>query len=1121
MKIRSSKNTILLAATLSLFANFAPAQTITASITGTVTDPQGAVVPNVKVTGTNTGTNVAFHATTNEAGVYNLLFLPVGSYNVLAENQGFKKSQVGPFRLETNQIARIDVKLELGDTTQTVEVTDVGPLLQTETQATGDLISSSKLTNIPLNGRNFASLTLLIPGAVSTSPNAMNTVSRFQGSGSRPQVNGNREQTNNFILDGVDINQSVDNQIGYQPNVDALEEVKVVTGNAGAEFGNVGGASVVMALKSGTNQFHGNAFEFLRNEKLDANGFFNNRNNVKKQALRQNIFGGTIGGPIKRNKMFFFLDYEQTERRIAGPATATVAPATWRNGDLSQFLNLATPTIIRDPATGTSAATRTPFPNNQIPVARFSPAARFLFSNPSLYPLPNNTGTGNLGIASNYIGGTRNYLSNKQGDAKLDYRLSDKDNLMFRFSKGMYETYGSQAALPINLTNGDNGPTWSAVTSWTRTWTPSLVSDNRFSYSLIGIDNNVIDWSGQLGADGNSKFGIPGGQPIAGLSAFNLGQGLTGAGTAATIAKTRDNKFQFQSNNTYQTGNHLLKFGINLLRMRQNRYYAGNNGALGSFTYNGAYSGLDTGDFLLDALASKGRGAVSGPWGHRQWRNIVFAQDSWKVKRNITFNYGLSWEYMSPIYEQYDRQVNINTFTGALIYPGSGEFGRALYRSYKKQFNPNLGIAWTITPKTVVRAAYRLSNFLEGTGANLRLTLNPPFFTESNVTFDSTAPGRITTGFTDVIAAGDLTSPRSSPTAAPFYQGRAWDLDLRPQMTNQFNFAIERQLDNATSVNIAYVGQRGTHLVIPHEANNPLPGTGPYSTWAPINDRRPLARALPNVGNIALTESSGTSWYNALQISGRRHMSHGLELLFQYTFSKTNTDGLGYYGCGGVNSEGAYWQDAYNRRGNYGPACFDVRHNFTTAGVFNIPFGKGQKFGSSANKAMDLVLGGWNINYNMGLRGGFPVTIFATTQNTNSGRSPRGNARPNAYRPQAEPSTRTVDRWFGDVSASSFCAAGVDNGSCAYGVPALGEFGSAGVGTERAPGFFNLDTSIGKRFAITERHRLEFRAELFNVLNSVSWGAPGRDITAPASFGSIGGQINAPRNIQFSLKYAF
>ncbi len=1096
------------------------AQTITGSIKGVVLDASGAAVPKVKVSVTKSGTNLISNTVSNESGNYTFPFLTIGEYTVTAEATGFKKSKLGPFTLETNQVATVDIKLELGDVSQSVEISAFTPLLQTETQATGDTLSSSKLTSIPLNGRNFAALTLLIPGAVSTSPGAMNTAARFQGSGSRPQVNGNREQTNNFILDGVDINQSVDNQIGYQPNVDALEEVKVVTGNAGAEFGNVGGASVVLTIKSGTNQIHGNAFEFLRNEQLDANGFFANRAGTKRQALRQNIFGGTIGGPIKKNKLFFFADYEGTERRIAGPATASVAPAAWRTGDLSQFL-VVNNQIIRDPSTGSTLAARTPFPNNQIPTSRFSPVAKYLFANPSLYPLANNNGTGPLGVGSNYIGGTRNFLSNKQGDLKLDYRLSDKDNLMFRYSRGLYETYGSQAALPLFMTGGGYGPTWSGVLNWTRTWTTNLVSDNRFSYSLVGIDDTVNDWSGKLGADGNAKAGIPGGQFIPGLSSVNLGGSLSGIGSGATIANTRDNKFQFQTNNTYQKGSHLIKFGVNLMRNRQNRYYAGNNGALGSFSYNGAYSGVDIGDFLLDSLASKGRGAVSGPWGHRQWRNLVFVQDSWKIRRNLTFNYGLSWEYMSPIYEVADRQVNINTYTGALIYPGSGEYGRALYKSYKKQFNPNLGLAYSINQKTVIRAAYRLSNFLEGTGANLRLTLNPPFFTESNVTYDAATPGRISTGFTDVIARGDLTSQRATPTSLPFYQGRAWDLNLRPQMTNQFNLAIERQIGSSTNVNVAYVGQRGTHLVIPHEGNNPLPGVGDPTTWAPLNDRRPLFKSLPNVGNIALTESSGTSWYNALQVSGRRRLSGGFEMLFQYTYSKTNTDGLGYYGCGGVSAEGAYWQDANNRRGNYGPACFDVRHNFTTAGSYSVPFGKGKKFGSSTNKAVDLLLGGWNVNYNLAKRGGFPVTIFAGTQNTNSLRSPRGNARANRYQVQADPSVRTVDRWFGDVTASSFCAAGVNNGTCAYGIPALGQFGSTGVGTERAPGFFNLDTSVGKRFAITERQYLEFRAELFNVLNYVSWGNPGRDITAPAGYGSIGGQIGMPRNIQFGLKYNF
>jgi hypothetical protein len=324
---------------LSIFASLLPAQTTSGSITGTVTDSTGAAIAGAKIVAKNAGTGITHNAVTNATGVYTLPFLPIGSYNVVAENTGFKKSSVGPFTLEVNQIGRVDFKMEIGDLTQTVEITGAAPILQTESTATGDAINSSKLTSLPLNGRNFASVTLLIPGAISTSPALMGTSARFQGSGSRPQVNGNREQTNNFLLDGVETGETVGNRVGYQPNVDALEEVKVITGNGGGEYGNVGGASVVMSLKSGTNQFHGNAFEFLRNDKLDANGFFANRAGAKRNAFRRNIFGGTFGGPIKQNKAFFFMDYEGTEQRGSGPATASVAPAEWRRGDLSRFLS--------------------------------------------------------------------------------------------------------------------------------------------------------------------------------------------------------------------------------------------------------------------------------------------------------------------------------------------------------------------------------------------------------------------------------------------------------------------------------------------------------------------------------------------------------------------------------------------------------------------------------------------------------------------------------------------------------------------------------------------------------------------------------------------------------------
>jgi carboxypeptidase family protein len=1102
-------------AALSIGAGIGCAQTVTASITGTVIDSTGASVANVKVTATNTSTAVASTTQTNASGVYNLLFLPVGNYDISAESPGFKKAALGPFKLDVNQIARVDIKLEVGELTQSVEITAVAPILQTESTATGDTITSTKLTSLPLNGRNFASLTLLIPGAISTAPQNMNTPSRFQGSGSRPQVNGNREQTNNFLLDGVDVNDSIDNRIGYQPNVDALEEVKVITGNGGGEFGNVGGASVVMSIKSGGNSYHGNVFEFLRNQVLDANGFFNNRSGAKRNPLRRNIFGGTFGGPIVKNKAFFFMDYEGTEQRTSGPALASVAPAAWRGGDLSQFL--AQGQVVRDPTTGQ------PFSGNIIPRSRITnPVANYLYSNPDFYPLPNNQGFGSLGITNNYAASQAAKVRNHQADVKVDWRASDKDNITGRWSIGRYETLGSQQALPVQMTTGTTGPTTSAVANWTRTFTPRLINDFRVAYSRIVINDNVLDWSGKLGLDGNSKFGIAGGQPIAGLSNVTLGGGLTNIGSGASIGSTADNKYQVQTNLTYQAGTHLLKFGGQLLRMQQNRFYAGNNGVLGIFTYNGSYTGLDHADFLLNTLAVKGRGDNTGKWGHRHWRNALFVQDDWKLTRSLTLNLGLRWEYITPIYEVADRQVNINTFTGQLISPG-GDFGRALYKPYKKSFMPNLGFAWNpdlFKNKLVVRAGYRFSTFLEGTGANLRLPLNPPFFLETNTSYDARTPGDIRVGFADVpTVKPPLNGPRT--TAAPQLQGRAWDLDLRPQFTNQFNFSLEYQMSASTSVTAAYVGQRGTHLVVPHEANQPLPGTGPFATWTPLNDRRPLALLLPNVSNIALTESSGTMWYNSFQLSGRRRMANGFELLASYTLSRTISDNLGYYGCGSVNSDGAYWQNAYDRHANWGPACFDARHNVTLGGVYEMPFGKSKKFGSGWNKATDLLLGGWNVNYFVSTHSGFPVTINAGAHQNNTGQSVRGNVRANRYR-NMNVTSQTIDRFFGPVDASTFCTQnGVDNGSCAYGLPALGQFGSSGVGTERAPSFFNLDGSIGKKFNVTEKNYLDFRTEFFNMLNHVSWGPPGRDITSPTAFGQITSQIGGARAIQFGLKYYF
>lgn len=1095
-------------------------QTITGTFTGTVSDATGAVIPNVKITATNTGTNLPASATTNRYGVYNLLFLPVGSYNIVAESAGFKKAQTGPFSLETNQIARVDLKLEIGDASQSVTVDATSVALQTESTQTGGTLDSTKLTSLPLNGRNFASLTLLVPGAITTNPQGIATSQRFQ---SRPFVNGNREQTNNFMLDGVDVNDSMDNRIGYQPSVDALEEVKVLTGNIGADYGNAGGASVMLSIKSGTNAYHGSAFEFLRNSELDANGYFRNRNlnTAKRNNFKRNIFGGTVGGPIKQNKVFFFLDYEGTLQRDGGPASASVAPLTWRNGDLSQF-----PVNVIDPLTGA------PFPNKQIPASRIvNPVAKKLFSSPNLYPLPNQPGTGPLGISGNYASTTANTINNHQADAKVDIHPNEKDSIWARWSISRYEQFGSAAALPVQMTGGQTGPTTSAVLNWTRAISSTIVNEARTAYSRVVINDNTNDWSGLLGANGNQSFGISGGQPIAGLSSVNLGSGLSGVGNGASIGSTVDNKFMYYDNLTVQKGKHLLKMGAQFTRTQQNRYYAGNNGALGIFNYTSTYTGLDYADFLTDQLSSKGRGAVVGKYGHRSWRSSLFFQDDVKLTSTFTLNIGLRWEYMQPIYEVADRMANVNTQTGEILYAGKNGASRALYNGYWKQFMPRVGFAYTpdmLHGKFVVRAGYAYTSFMEGTGGNLRLPLNPPFFVESNLTYDARTPGTITSGFADVNTQNvTLNGPRPANTIVPQLQGRAWDFNLRPQTTQQINFTGEYQLDSATTVSAGYVGQRGRHLIAPHEANQPLPGTGPYATWTNQETRRPLYNILPNLGNIALTEASATMDYNSLQASARRRFSYGLDFIAAYTWANTLTDNLGYYGGGSTSGEGAYWQNAYNRKGNRGPAFFDVRHNFSLGGSYELPVGKTHRMDFGGNRVADLILGGWSTNYTVSRRTGFPVTVLTGTNNT--GQAVRGNIRANHYRSLTSNGTSSVDNFFGvpidlsnsSVRASAFCATGVDNGTCAYGQASNGSFGNAGIGTERGPSYFSMDGSVGKKFRVTERQYIDFRAEFFNMFNHVSWGPPGRSISDNANFGVITSQVQAPRNIQFGLKYIF
>ena len=405
-----------------------------------------------------------------------------------------------------------------------------------------------------------------------------------------------------------------------------------------------------MSLKSGTNQFHGNAYDYLRNDKLDANAFFRNRSGLARSPVRRNIFGGTLGGPVRKDRVFFFMDYDAQRLPSGGTTTVSLAPAAARTGDLSKFPTPIRDTTLSGPCTATDRTAC--FPGNIIPQNRIvNPAALALFANPALYPLPNTTGTGALGLTNNYITSTKSYASRDQADIKIDARLTSKDNISARYTIVNNRSGASKVALPTSVTVVSALYTESAVLNWVRVISPSMVNEFRAGWTRPNSGGNTTDVAGILGNSGNAKLGIAGGQPDLGMSTINLGDGMSAVGGGANNSNTTDEDFQYGDNLSFHRGRHQFKMGGQVLRYDQNRFYGGNNGVMGFFTYTGLYSGDSFADFLLNNMQSKGRGSLAGRWGHRQWRIGLFFQDDFKVRPNLTLNLGMRWEYDTPIVE--------------------------------------------------------------------------------------------------------------------------------------------------------------------------------------------------------------------------------------------------------------------------------------------------------------------------------------------------------------------------------------------------------------------------------------------------------------------------------------
>jgi hypothetical protein len=1132
---------------LFLVCSVAFGQDISAKITGTVTDASGAVISGANVTATETSRGTVYPTQTNSAGIYYLSPLPIGDYTLKITASGFSAAEHPAISLAMNQTARVDVAMTVGQASQTVEVSSRAPLLQTDETFLGTVLDARANTTLPLATRNYNQLTLLSPGAVSLNPGAF-TGSQASFQVGRPYINGNREQTNNYILDGMDNNQIDNNDVAFAPSVDAIQEFNLISQNAPASYGNYLGGIISVTLKSGTNQFHGDVFEFIRNDALNANrwqngltkgqpyipGVNNPDGTGLKPILRWNEFGASVGGPIIKDKLFFFVDYQGS--RYDQPATSTsytVFTAAERQGNFGSICSAGFNTQgicnnlsqqLYNPFSASTPGGRKPFLNNIINIPFSSAASKILSS--SLYPGPiNNLTTGNQ------VNVTHSYTNSDQGDLKIDWVASQKDHIYGRYSQQHLTNPTTNSQLLTG--NSDNEfPLYNGVLDYAHTFSPAVVNSLRFGGSYFPVTEGYTNPTGQ---NLPQTFGIAGTAPnqtFLPLMSFSGASYGPQFGNNNLISQFHDTVIQVMDNVTVTHGKHTIATGFEFYNYRTNVLYVGNSGLAGQFIYNGSFtsnpsisstSGTPTGwaeaDFLLGLPENVGLGSGGG----RSLRNSLYSayvQDNWHLRSNITLNLGLRYEVVTPRAEAHNQATNYNLQTGAVEISGMNGNSKALYNQYNgpTNFQPRIGFSWQpeIDKAMVIRGAYGISNFTESTGTGNLLIQNPPFAIPLNVTYAGGTQALPTTtldqGFSSFPASGCTiaTAIAQSPLCFSGAGIHAFPTNgIRPAVSQQYSFTIQHQLGNSSTFQVSYVGQSTDHLMTIALINQKvLQANG---TIAPSPFLNPTLQSL--IGQARLTASSGYSNYNSLQTNFQQRLSHGLEFQANYTWSKCMGNSSGFYAQYGdtnanltqAGNNHFFFQNTYNPSADYGRCDQNVTNSFNGFVTYDLPFGRGRQFGSNMNRAEDLIVGGWQVNSILQFHDGFPITAQASDNSGTTSGFPRANCNGSPVETPKHPSSIPGSPgyvWFSSSSVSQ---------------PTSG-FGNCQVGSFTGPGLQAIDFSVAKSFTIAEHQSLQFRAEAINALNHPILVAPN------SSIGNTFGLVNnaqGERNLQFALKYLF
>jgi Carboxypeptidase regulatory-like domain/TonB dependent receptor len=1095
------------------------AQVDTGTVVGTIKDASGAVVPNATATATNVDTGIKTAVKSASDGNYVITPVKIGRYSISAEAAGFRTEVRQNIVLDVQQTIRLDFSLRVGSVTETTNVTGDAPLLDTQDASLGDVVASQQIEQLPLNGRRYTDLATLTAGVTkitegpvdgSSSPTNGNAGGNFS-------VNGTRGDQNNFILDGIDNNSNDNGDLAILSSVDAVAEFKIQTSNYSAEFGRSGGGVVNATTKSGTNQFHGSAWEFLRNEALDAAqyGFGTAQ---PKAPHKQNQFGVTVGGPIVKDKVFFFGDYEGTRIHSAQTDITTVPTQKETTGDFSDLLNPVVQTgldglgrpiyqgEIYNPATtrtapngstvrdgfGFDVTTGQPIQGqaNIIPGGMSQLGLNYA----ALYPVVTTPGGGNYSV--NALGTNRV----DQMDVRVDENVSSKMQLFERFSLSQSQRF--QAPVFSGIADGGNYNTGNRplttrgfVLGSTNVISPTLVNSLRVGFNRSHYIANIPTYGQNQPPAGLQFPGVPNNPSVNGLTHFGF-SGYQGLGEPLfTPTKSTSQVIQVSDTISYVRGRHLLKAGpqirfdqFNLLQIAQPR---GNVQFTGQFTAvdpgNQQGSGNAIADMLLGFPISARISTVTA-FHNRQHSYGAFVTDTYKAAQNLTLDLGLRYDYATPFYEADNRESNFDYTTGKIIPAGTPGYPKNLANVDKADFAPRIGLSYNPFPSRplVVRAGYgRFFIFNEiRTGDPLQLDYNLPFFFEPSFQSDGLTPA-MTPGGTPVTLATGF--PPLNPTQA-LSGVTSQDWRQHTGVYDEWNLDIEYQLPGNVLITPAYVGTKGTHLQSLVDRNQ-IPTPQPTFNQA--------LRPYPQFGPFTSIENRGNSTYHAFQLKAEKRTGHGLYFLSAFTFSKSINDQPE------ICCNAPWPQNSYNLAAEKGLSDFDNRKRWVTSVDYALPVGKGQKFLDHGGP-MDLAFGGWHLGGIITFRSGFPFSPqIGTGDPTNTGSQGLLRADRIGSGHVAHPSPSL---WFNIND---------------FPVP-VGHFGDAGKNILEGPGEKGVDLSARKIFSIHERIRLEFRAEFFNAFNHAVFSQPDPFVTdGPGTAAVITSTVIPQRQIQFALKLEF